>query len=61
MKHLGIRGFSGSRIWVIGASSGIGAACAKAFIERGAKVALSSRRVAPLEQDRKSTRLNSSH
>ena len=50
MKQLGIRDFSGSRIWVIGASSGIGAACAKAFIERGAKVALSSRRVAPLEQ-----------
>ena len=50
MKQLGIRDFSGSRIWVIGASSGIGAACAKAFIERGAKVALSSRRVAPLQQ-----------
>jgi short-subunit dehydrogenase len=50
MKQLGINNFSGKRIWVIGASSGIGEACAKAFIERGAKVALSSRRVEPLQQ-----------
>ncbi|MBU3635712.1 SDR family NAD(P)-dependent oxidoreductase [Polynucleobacter sp. es-GGE-1] len=45
MKQTGIANFAGKRIWVIGASSGIGEACAKAFINQGAKVALSSRRV----------------
>lgn len=45
MKQKGIRSFSGKRVWVIGASSGIGEACAKALLEQGAKVALSSRRV----------------
>jgi len=50
MKQLGIKNFSGKRIWIIGASSGIGAACAKAFIEKGAKVGLSSRRIEPLQQ-----------
>lgn len=50
MKQLGIKNFSGKRIWIIGASSGIGAACAKAFIEKSAKVGLSSRRIEPLQQ-----------
>jgi NAD(P)-dependent dehydrogenase (short-subunit alcohol dehydrogenase family) len=50
MKQLGIQNFSGKRIWLIGASSGIGEACAKAFIAKGAKVALSSRRVEPLQK-----------
>ena len=45
MKQTGIANFAGKRIWVIGASSGIGEACARAFINQGAKVALSSRRV----------------
>jgi NADP-dependent 3-hydroxy acid dehydrogenase YdfG len=45
MKQLGISHFSGKRVWVIGASSGIGEACARALIQQGAKVALSSRRV----------------
>jgi NADP-dependent 3-hydroxy acid dehydrogenase YdfG len=45
MKQKGIQSFSGKRIWVIGASSGIGEACAKSLIGQGAKVALSSRRV----------------
>ena len=44
MKQAGINSFSGKRIWIIGASSGIGEACAKAFIKQDAKVALSSRR-----------------
>lgn len=45
MKQTGIRHFSGKRVWIIGASSGIGEACAKKLIEQGARVALSSRRV----------------
>jgi NADP-dependent 3-hydroxy acid dehydrogenase YdfG len=44
MKQKGIALFSGKRVWVIGASSGIGEACAKALIQSGAKVTLSSRR-----------------
>lgn len=45
MKQKGISNFSGQRIWIIGASSGIGEACAKALFQAGARVALSSRRV----------------
>lgn len=44
-----IRDWSRQRVWVIGASSGIGAALSAALIERGARVALSARRRAPLE------------
>ena len=44
MKQKGIDSFVNQRIWIIGASSGIGEACTKAFIKAGAKVALSSRR-----------------
>lgn len=44
MKQKGITSFSGQRIWIIGASSGIGEACAKVLFQAGAKVALSSRR-----------------
>lgn len=50
MKQKGIPSFSGKRIWVIGASSGIGEACAKKLIAAGAKVALSGRRVERLNQ-----------
>jgi NADP-dependent 3-hydroxy acid dehydrogenase YdfG len=39
----------GQRIWVIGASTGIGAAVAQALIARGARVALSARKREPLE------------
>ena len=45
MNQKGIDTFAGKRIWIIGASSGIGEACAQALILQGAKVALSSRRV----------------
>jgi NAD(P)-dependent dehydrogenase (short-subunit alcohol dehydrogenase family) len=44
MKQKGISDFSGKRVWVIGASSGIGEACATALLLAGAQVALSSRR-----------------
>ena len=44
MKQKGFDSFVNQRIWIIGASSGIGEACAQAFIKAGAKVALSSRR-----------------
>ena len=50
MKQKGIDSFSGKRVWVIGASSGIGEACAKALISFGAKVAISGRRVEQLNQ-----------
>jgi short-subunit dehydrogenase len=38
-----------ARVWVIGASSGIGAAVATALLERGARVALSARSEAKLD------------
>ncbi len=39
-----IRDWAGLRVWIIGASSGIGAATANALLARGARVALSARR-----------------
>ena len=39
----------GRHVWVVGASSGIGHALARALIRRGAVVAVSARRRAPLE------------
>jgi NADP-dependent 3-hydroxy acid dehydrogenase YdfG len=45
MNQVRIDGFSDKRIWIIGASSGIGEACAKALIKQSARVALSSRRI----------------
>jgi len=50
MKQLGVDNFSGKRVWIIGASSGIGEACASTLLKKGAKVALSSRRTDRLEQ-----------
>ena len=38
-----IKEWTGRRVWVIGASSGIGAAFARALLDRGARVALSAR------------------
>ncbi len=42
--------FYNKRIWVIGATSGIGLACAKDFLSHGAKVAISARRADLLQQ-----------
>lgn len=58
MKQKGVDHFSGKRVWVIGASSGIGEACTKALLKAGAKVALSSRRTERLEQLAKVTEPN---
>ncbi|MET0917875.1 MAG: SDR family NAD(P)-dependent oxidoreductase, partial [Burkholderiales bacterium] len=44
-----ISDWSGQRVWIIGASSGIGEATARAMLALGAKVALSARTRAPLE------------
>jgi len=44
-----IESFAGRRVWVVGASTGIGAATANLLIERGAKVAVSARSTEALE------------
>jgi short-subunit dehydrogenase len=44
-----LQDWHGRRVWIIGASSGIGEATARALLERGACVALSARSQAPLE------------
>lgn len=49
-----IDSFLGKKVWIIGASSGIGQATAHALLKLGAKVALSSRRVSSLEEIRAS-------
>lgn len=43
-----IRDWSDQRVWIIGASSGIGEALALALLARGARVAVSARREKPL-------------
>lgn len=50
MKQKGLSNFSGKRIWIVGASSGIGEACAKSLLHVEAKVAISSRRIERLNQ-----------
>lgn len=44
-----IRDWRGQRVWLVGASSGIGAALAGALFARGARVALSARRAQALD------------
>jgi NADP-dependent 3-hydroxy acid dehydrogenase YdfG len=44
------RRFEGKWLWITGASSGIGEACAKAFAREGAKLVRSARRRAELER-----------
>ncbi len=45
-----ISSWTGRRVWIVGASSGIGAALAQALLEAGAQVAVSARRLDTLEQ-----------
>lgn len=45
-----IRDWRGMRVWIVGASSGIGAGLASALLARGARVAVSARRSAELER-----------
>lgn len=45
-----ITDWHGQRVWLIGAASGIGAALARALHQRGARVAVSARRAAVLEE-----------
>lgn len=44
-----IRDWAGQRVWIIGASSGIGAALATTLLQRGAHVAVSARREEALQ------------
>lgn len=45
-----IRDWQGKRIWIIGASSGIGEETARLLLTRGGRVALSARKLAQLEK-----------
>jgi NAD(P)-dependent dehydrogenase (short-subunit alcohol dehydrogenase family) len=45
-----VRDWRNQRIWLVGASSGIGAALAQALLARGAQVAVSARREASLRE-----------
>lgn len=52
MRHLGTRRvrLAGARVWLIGASSGIGAALAAELRSRGARLAITARRAEQLDQ-----------
>ena len=45
-----ISSWQGRRVWLVGASSGIGAACAQLLAQQGARVAVSARRAEALAQ-----------
>jgi NAD(P)-dependent dehydrogenase (short-subunit alcohol dehydrogenase family) len=45
-----LRNWSGARVWIVGASSGIGAAVARALLAQGARVAISARGAPELER-----------
>lgn len=45
-----IRGWREQRVWVVGASTGIGRAMAEALVSRGARVAVSARRADSLQE-----------
>lgn len=45
-----LRDWKGVRVWIVGASSGIGAAVARTLLARGARVALSARSAPELER-----------
>lgn len=45
-----IKNWQGQRVWVIGASSGIGAETARTLLERGARLALSARNAEALQK-----------
>jgi short-subunit dehydrogenase len=44
-----IRSWKGARVWLIGASTGIGAATASLLLSKGAQVALSARNASALQ------------
>ena len=52
-----LRELNGVRVWIIGASSGIGASLAKTLLESGARVALSARNAQALDEVAGSARL----
>jgi short-subunit dehydrogenase len=48
--NVSIDQWQGKNVWIVGASSGIGAALAKRLMALGANVAVSARRIAPLDE-----------
>ena len=53
--------FAGKRIFITGASKGLGAVCFQEFAERGARLAISGRTQGNLEELLKSTNVPDSH
>src|SRR3712207_7864007 len=57
----GMFDFTGKVVLITGAAQGFGRVCAVAFVQRGAKLVLCDVNDEKGQEDRKSTRLNSSH